>query len=409
MKSLGLHHSDFGDGEIFDELPYYGCVLRGSMMNEHLDADEIKDGVEYKYGKIGNPTVHVALNQIRRVVNALIKRYGAPDEIHIEVGRELKQSRQHRSDVNKMIATNERDNDKRRKLCEEQGVSEPSALDIKKVKLWEELNSNKFARECVFSGQTISANMLFNGDVEIEHILPFSQTKDNSNANLTLAIRQANRIKKDRSPYDARLDFETQGWAWDEIVRRAQSLRKSKRDRFAEDAMDHWLENNHFLDRQLTDNSYISRLASQYLGVICGANHVVCVSGQLSGLLRGKWRLSGLLSLDGKKNRDDHRHHGVDALVVGLTTRSIIQGVNTRRTDDGRIHFDVPDLPEGLYAQARELFSKIIISVKPEHGENGKFFKETAYGFVAMTGAAVMSRGKLFLRLRSITLLRVRR
>ncbi len=380
VLSLGLHHSYDEDGEIFEKLPYYGAVLLGSTIGGNPSASE--DEPERKYGKIGNPTVHVALNQIRRVVNALVDRYGLPDQIHLEVGRELKQSRDDRAEMSKKIAKNEKENDRIREKCRKLGLAHPAAMDVKKYKLWEELGTDRLSRQCPFSGASISAAMLFNGDVEIEHILPFSQTKDNGMMNMTLATRQANRIKRNRCPYDARHDFAAQGWAWEDILERAKKLPQKKRDRFGESASQEWLDTTAFLDRQVTDNSYIAKIARRYLGKLCGGNNVVCVSGQLSGLLRGKWRLNNLLNEEGKKMRDDHRHHAVDAIVVGMTSRSIIQGVNTNRTDDGRIHYDVPALPQGLYQQAQALLNTMIISVKPDHGKNGKFFNDTAYGFV---------------------------
>ena len=54
---------------------------------------------EKKYGKISNPTVHVALNQTRVVVNALIKEYGKPTQIAIELSRDLKNSVEKKAEI----------------------------------------------------------------------------------------------------------------------------------------------------------------------------------------------------------------------------------------------------------------------------------------------------------------------
>ena len=78
VERLGLHHSDFRTGEVFDALPYYGEVLERHILPGSGDPD---DDEEDRYGKLTNPTVHIGLNQLRRVVNRLIKAYGAPEEI----------------------------------------------------------------------------------------------------------------------------------------------------------------------------------------------------------------------------------------------------------------------------------------------------------------------------------------
>ena len=85
-------YSQFATGEVLDELPYYGEVLRGATSPVRVTAKTPED--EKLYGKIANPTVHVALNQLRKLINALLKRYGSPYEIHLELAREVKNRRE---------------------------------------------------------------------------------------------------------------------------------------------------------------------------------------------------------------------------------------------------------------------------------------------------------------------------
>ena len=54
-----------------------------------------------RFGRIGNPTVHIGLNKIRRVVNEVIDTYGKPDELVIELARDLKQTVEVRLDTQK--------------------------------------------------------------------------------------------------------------------------------------------------------------------------------------------------------------------------------------------------------------------------------------------------------------------
>ena len=100
--------------------------------------------------------------------------------------------------------------------------------------LAKELNrDNALDRRCIYTGKQISIEMLFSGAVEVDHILPFSATLDDSSDNRLLCMREANREKRKRSPYEAfghRAD-------WEDIAARAARLPRGKRWRFEPDAM----------------------------------------------------------------------------------------------------------------------------------------------------------------------------
>lgn len=67
-----------------ETLPYYGTILHeylGSGTNNSNDCDEIR------YGRIGKPSIHISLNQLRLIVNALITEYGKPSEISISFSK----------------------------------------------------------------------------------------------------------------------------------------------------------------------------------------------------------------------------------------------------------------------------------------------------------------------------------
>lgn len=186
-----FHHSHRQIDKLLNELPYYGQVLSGSMLGAKPNEFNDETHPEQHYGKINNPTVHVALNQLRKLINCLIERFGAPTEIHIELVRDLKKTAKARNDIAKQNKQFAKANDARAKLYRDlNNGREPSGLDLKKIRLWEELGTDSFARLCPFSGNNISTAMLFNGEAEIEHILPFSRSLDNGSANLTIATRQ---------------------------------------------------------------------------------------------------------------------------------------------------------------------------------------------------------------------------
>jgi len=381
-----FHHSRYDVDHLLEKLPYYGELLKGSVIGaKPADYDPIETP-EQHYGKINNPTVHVALNQLRKLVNCLIDRFGPPSEIHVELVRDLKKTAYARDEIAKKNKNFAKANDGRAILFREQNNGrDPSGLDLKKMRLWEELGPDQWTRPCPFSGKIISAAMLFNGEAEIEHILPFSRTLDNGTANLTVATRQANRLKGNRTPYEAfgHNQLADQGMVWRDIAERAKSFPEHKRWRFDADAMEKFEEEGGFLARQLTDNAHISKLTKRYLSHICDQDKISTIPGGLTAMMRGKWYLNSLLGDHNYKERNDHRHHAIDAFVVGLTDRAMLQKVSnqTKRAADDRVHIDLPDITP-LRNQLKDRLSSLIISYKPDHGTNGKMYKETAYGLV---------------------------
>ena len=369
----------------FKALPYYGRALQRHV----AFAKDNPRNDEERYGKIANPTVHIGLNQVRVVVNALIRRYGRPAEIVVELARDLKQSREQKQEAQKKQAENQRRNARiRERVAETLGISTERvrASDIQKWILWEELSFDVADRRCPYSGVQISSAMLLSEQVEIEHILPFSQTLDDSLNNRTVAMRQANRIKRNRTPWAARVDFEAQGWSYEGILQRAERMPLRKRYRFAPDGYERWLgEDKDFLARALNDTRYLSRVAAEYLRLVCPGSATRVIPGQMTAMLRAKFGLNDVLGLDGKKNRNDHRHHAVDACVIGVTDQGLLQRfaqANAQSREGGltRLVESMP-LPWDTYRDHVERAVRHIwVSHKPDHGFEGAMMEETSYG-----------------------------
>jgi len=377
-----LHHSQIDDFEKRASLPYYGELLSRSVLGGDSGVDPTVNP-EGHFGRIANPTVHVALNQLRVVVNTLIKRFEVPpEEVHVELSRDLKLGPKQRSEINREIAKNTNRNERLRREWEKHSRGRTAtARDLKKLKLWEELDLNEMTRCCVFTGKNIAAHQLLNGEVEIEHILPFSRTLDDTNANLTLAFKNANLSKGNKTPFEAFGNNRQQGYDWDEILDRASRLPKSKQWRFSEKAMERWEGENDFIARQLTDNAFIAKAARKYLS--CLTEQVVPAPGKLTAMIRGKWKLN--LGEGQRKSRDDHRHHAIDSFVVALSDRSLLNKISkmSARGVDSKLHMHIPELPDHLKSGLQSKFHNLIISYKQDHGVQGQYFKDTAYGVLS--------------------------
>ena len=384
------HHSNISHastGEILPELPYYGEYLQRHVGFGTGNPDDVP---EKRFGKIANPTVHIGLNQVRTVVNALIKRYGHPSEVIVELARDLKQSQDQKKEENQRQGENKKRNDRIRKTISEVlkiDEEQVRVADTQKVILWEELSNDASMRICPYSGKQISISMLLSDQVEIEHILPFSRTLDDSLNNKTVATRQANRIKGNRTPWEAVADFNAQGWPVEGMLDRAELMPRNKRYRFGPDGYSKWLkEDKSFLARALNDTRHLSRVAKEYLSLICPQN-TRAIPGQMTAMLRAKFGLNDILGLNGEKNRNDHRHHAVDACVIAVTDQGMLQrfakaSESTRERQLNRLVETMP-LPWETYRESvSRAVNNIWVSHKPDHGHEGAMHNDTAYSLL---------------------------
>jgi CRISPR-associated endonuclease Csn1 len=412
-QKAGYHHSDFRTGEIFDELPYYGQLLENTVIGGSRNEKD-KEQPEKYYGKINNPTVHIALNQLRRLANALIEKYGHPAEIVIELARDLPLGEEGLAELKSEQAKNKKRNDKINEELAKLGVKQ-NYINRLQYKLWEDLASDPAKRCCPFTGRIIALHQIFSGEFEIEHLLPFSKSFNDSPANKTLSHRDANRLKSNRSPYEAFGDSPL-GYNWEEISARASNLPDNKRWRFYPNAWDLVKgKEGDIIARMLVDTQHMARVSKQYLSFICNPDKVWTTPGRLTAMMRDKWGLNDLLGEeDGQKERGDHRHHAIDAFVIACTTRGMlnkISGAANRMYENDALYSKrlklVEKMPEpfaAYYQRIEDMVENIVISYKPDHGNAHRaitserpftvapLHQETAMGYVgegAKKGAGV--------------------
>ena len=250
------------------------------------------------------------------------------------------------------------------------------------LRLWEELGdiSN---RKCIYSGKQIGFSELFSQDIDIDHILPFSKTLDDSISNKIVCFAKYNKIKGNKTPYEAFSSSDD----WENIIQRVNSKKPSeqkdlyclsdgKRWRFLENAMDVWNNKHSFLNRQIPEMQYITRVALAYLKPITISGDVVTIPGQLTALLRRQWGLEK----NSKKNRDDHRHHAVDAAVAGAITRGLYSNqLSSMGQNENQIFPPYPDFRKDVLSNIK----KIVVSHKTSRSTSGQLHNETAMGILS--------------------------
>lgn len=392
-----------------------------SLTKEENDKRELKQTVAIlPKNSLRNPVVEKILNQMANVINAIIAdpSLGRPNEIRIELARELKKSNDERKEMTDNINAAKLDHERFRKiLITEFGIMNPTRNDIIRYKLYEELRANGY--HDLYTNAYIPKEKLFSKEYDIEHIIPKARLFDDSFSNKTIAPRNVNLIKKERTAYDFIFsDYGQEGL--DGFLSRIEMLSKLKEgDKFAISKakykkllMKASEIGEGFIDRDLRDSQYIAVKAKSMLHEICKT--VTTTTGSVTDRLREDWDLVnvmqelnfdkykklGLTEMIEKKDgsfkeritdwtkRNDHRHHSMDALTIAFTKNSHVQYLNnlnarkdennkkynsiygiehkeTYKDTDGKRKFKAPI--NGFREEAKKHLENILVSFKSKN------------------------------------------
>ncbi len=357
------------------------------------------------------PIVEKILNQMINLVNALIDKFGKPDEIRIELARELKQNLEERNETFKNINKREKENIIIEKELSEFGLR-ATRKNIIKWRLYHEISNEEKKQNaiCLYCGQPISFTAAILGEeVEVEHIIPKAKLFDDSQSNKTLTHRKCNANKKDMTAFDfmnSKSEVE-----FNEYIERVNNLykigllSKTKRDKLL---LTEKKISNDFISRQLRETQYISKKTRELLTKLC--HNVWVTSGTITAELRHIWGWDDVLEnlqiskyknvgltepieFSNKENsdirekiigwtkRDDNRHHAIDALTIACTKQGFIQRFNNLSSNKNRkemryeieYYDDRKSLLENyIYSkkpfstkQVQDVIQNILISIKP--------------------------------------------
>ncbi len=393
----------------FDCLPYYGEVLRHDVTPVHPWHIKQAAREEAEHGRIPNPVVHTALNQLRKVVNEIVDLYGKPQRIHIELARELGMSAVKREELQRDMQKRERENALIDAELAKLGLS-PTRTNRTKYRLWEEQGKRSLFSYAEIKQSDIAA-------CEIEHLVPQSHGGSDSYMNLALVHSNENFAKGDSFPYQFIQEAFPEAWQHIAKAIADKSYPKAKAWRFSPEACNRFAEqgDEDATDSRLCNTSYMAKIAARYLSILCG--DVVAVKGGTTAKLRHLWGLDGieyeLLDLPIRKHqydpntgetllndsgyhmrnplwvakpRIDHRHHAIDAFVAACTTRSMVSRMvceekGRLRKKDDRLVFPSPFGGDtgGFRQQMLEALRKVVVSPKKEHGKPGQLHDATKY------------------------------
>jgi CRISPR-associated endonuclease Csn1 len=300
-----------------------------------------------------NPVVLRALNQARKVLNAIVKKYGSPKSVHIEMARDLSRSLSERKEIEReqkeYRERNEREYDELRNRLKR----EPKAKEFEKWRLYKEQLC-----KCAYSVDKLEIDSILMDEnyAQIDHILPYSRSFDNSKNNRVLVKTEENQNKGNKTPFEYFGHDEDRWRKFEEYVNNNRNFRKAKRDRLLRKDFDKKTAEG-FRERNLNDTRYICRFFKNYverflkLSDDSDAKRVVVLSGRLTAFLRVVW---GLI----KERGESDRHHALDATVISVCNHAMVKllsdYVRRRELEFIREGFVDPETGEIINAKARE-------------------------------------------------------
>ncbi|MDR0431589.1 MAG: type II CRISPR RNA-guided endonuclease Cas9 [Tannerellaceae bacterium] len=392
---------------------------------------------EFKQHSLRNPIVEQVITETLRVVRDIWKKYGDISEIHIELGREMKKTAKEREQLTSQITENENTNLRIKALLMElkensdgklnvdnvrpyspiqqeilkiyeNGVitsnievpddilkisktAQPTSSELQRYKLWLE---QKYRSP--YTGQFIPLGRLFTTEYEIEHVIPQSRYFDDSFSNKVICEAAVNRLKdnqlglefiKEHHGEKVQLGLGQVVEIFSEedyqnFVKEYYANNRSKRTKLLlEDIPES------FIDRQMNDTRYISRMVKGLLSNVvreegeqeATSKNIVTCSGSVTTILKRDWGLDAIwnsliisrfermnvltnsasftvwneqyqkflptvpfeLSKGFQKKRIDHRHHAMDALAIACATRDHVNLLNNQSAKSDVKRYDL--------------------------------------------------------------------
>jgi len=386
----------------FQDLPLW--LAQYIVYNRHAEASSLEKWTsvndletylnEFKQHSLRNPIVEQVVTETLRVVRDIWQQYGQGqadffDEIHIELGRELKKTAKEREELSKQNQKNEDINlsiKEKLKELEKYNTRAYSITHQEKYKLWLEQKHIS-----PYTGQIISPENLFTDNYEIEHIIPQSRFFDDSLSNKVVCESIVN-----KAPYkDRQLGLEfiknQGGRIVKELSKENKTIKIFTEEQYRTFIKEHYSNNpektkkllleeipEKMVARQMNDTCYISKFISEILSKIVRSDeqdegvhskNVILCTGKITSILRQDWglndiwdnlilprfeRMNNLLQKEKftiysiekqkkipvvpindqfksfQKKRIDHRHHALDAIIIACVTGEHINYINNQ-------------------------------------------------------------------------------
>lgn len=317
------------------------------------DIDEYLN--DFKQHSLRNPIVEQVVTETLRTVRDVWKKHGKIDEIHVELGREMKNPANKRNEMNRRMLENENANIRAKlllteflnpelgienvrpyspsqqellRLYEDGAISnagndiddeisdiigklsqvdikkQPTTSEVKRYMLWLEQNYRS-----PYTGEMIPLAKLFTSAYEIEHVIPQSRYFDDSFSNKVICEAEVNKLKDRMLGYEfikqhkgekvqLSMGRTVEILSPEEYVRHVESQYKNNKVKMRKLLMDDIPDE--FINRQLNDSRYISKLIISLLSNIvrevgeeeATSKNVISCNGAITDRLKKDWGIN---------------------------------------------------------------------------------------------------------------------
>lgn len=353
--------------------------------------------------EITNPVARKAVLEAEKQVRTIVREYGIPDRIHIELARDVGKSAEERAEIERGIEKRNKEKDRLRDDEFPAAVGRPPANseDLLRFELWKEQ-----CGRCLYTDAIIHPSQIAASDnaVQVDHILPWSRFGDDSFHNRTLCLASANQEKQGRTPFEWYRETKSEA-DWEQFRARVETnklLRGMKKRNYLLQNADEVEER--FRTRNLNDTRYAARALAARLEISFppepGGRRVFARPGALTQKLRRAWGINDLKKdpATGKRIEDD-RHHALDAIVVAATTEAALQRLTRafqeaeRRGLAREFSGLLPPWP-GFIRDARAAYEGIFVSRAERRRARGKAHDATIKQVREHDGEAVVYERK---------------
>lgn len=274
-----------------------------------LGTKEVYDAI----GGVTSPVVKRALSQTVKVIDAVIRQYGSPYAINIELARDMSMTKDERDKLKKENDARAAKNEAIRENIAKLNAM-PNSTNVLKYKLYEEQD-----HKCAYSMETLDINHLFeDGYYEIDHIIPYSRSFDDSFNNKVLVLKRENQNKRNSTPVEY---FERIGRDYDEVLAFWKAVYQKRNRKKLEFLQKKEINESEWKNRALNDTRYASRMLANLIKDYLlfdekskdKHGRVETVKGAITSYLRRFWGVQ-------KIREDGDKHHAVDAAIIACVT-----------------------------------------------------------------------------------------
>ena len=268
-----------------------------------------------------NPVVRRAVSQSIKVINAIVRQYGAPERVRVELAREMGKNFKDRDKIAKSQTANAAENERIKTQISEYKSDHITGQDIVKFKLFKEQDGI-----CLYSGKSLDIARLFEpGYVDVDHIIPYSISFDDSYNNKVLVLSSENRQKGNRIPY-AYFGQNSDRWEkYETLVSNTVRSYRKRKNLLLKSLSEAQIDG--FKQRNLQDTQYLSKVIFrlienhlQFAETAPGKKHTQPVNGAITAQVRKRLGIE-------KIREDGDLHHAVDAAVIACITPGMIQKI----------------------------------------------------------------------------------